>query len=291
MTTPPTHPLLAPIQALHRHIRAEVVRACEQAAVSTLADVARDDEGDTIYDIDRVAEHTLVDAIERTIASAEEPVLLVAEGIEGGEVVIPSGAPRSRVRWVIVVDPIDGTVNFVYGIPAYAVSIGAQIGGISVAGSVIDVVSGELYSASVGAGAHMTSAGKRRAIRCNDVDELSMALLGTGFGYAPRRRTEQSRLLANMLPLVRDVRRIGSASLDLCLVASGRLDAHYEHGLHVWDWAAGAVIAAEAGAVVRLPQSRGSSGGAGLALVSAPGIADELIATLDRFGGLEPLAT
>ena len=193
------------------------------------------------------------------------------------------------VCWVV--DPIDGTVNFVYGIPAYAVSIGAQIGGISVAGSVIDVVSGELYSASVGAGAHMTSAGKRRAIRCNDVDELSMALLGTGFGYAPRRRTEQSRLLANMLPLVRDVRRIGSASLDLCLVASGRLDAHYEHGLHVWDWAAGAVIAAEAGAVVRLPQSRGSSGGAGLTLVSAPGIADELIATLDRFGGLEPLAT
>ena len=82
--------------------------------MSTLADVARDDEGDTIYDIDRVAEHTLVDAIERTIASAEEPVLLVAEGIEGGEVVIPSGAPRSRVRWVIVVDPIDGTRGLMY---------------------------------------------------------------------------------------------------------------------------------------------------------------------------------
>ncbi|MFN8088513.1 MAG: inositol monophosphatase family protein [Mycobacterium sp.] len=193
------------------------------------------------------------------------------------------------VCWVV--DPIDGTVNFVYGIPAYAVSIGAQIGGIAVAGAVVDVVSGELYSASVGAGAHMTSAGNRREIRCSDVDELSMALLGTGFGYAPRRRTEQSRLLAKMLPLVRDVRRIGSASLDLCLVAAGRLDAHYEHGLQVWDWAAGAVIAAEAGAVVRLPQSVGSTGGAGLTLVSAPGIADELIATLDGFDGLAPLAT
>lgn len=205
-------------------------------------------------------------------------------GEEGGG---PADA-GDGVCWVV--DPIDGTVNFVYGIPAYAVSIGAQINGTSVAGAVADVVTGELYSAAVGSGAHMICAGERRRIHCSDVDELSMALLGTGFGYAPRRRAEQSQLLAKVLPLVRDVRRIGSASLDLCLVASGRLDAHYEHGLHVWDWAAGAVIAAEAGAVVVLPQPGGSADEARLTLVSAPGIADDLIATLGGFGGLEPLA-
>lgn len=196
-------------------------------------------------------------------------------------------APDDRVSWVV--DPIDGTVNFLYGIPAYAVSIGAQIDGTSVAGAVADVVSGELYSASIGSGAHMIRGGKRREIRCSDVDELSMALLGTGFGYDPRRRTAQSQLMAQMMPLVRDVRRIGSAALDLCLVASGRLDAHYEHGLHVWDWAAGAVIAAEAGAIVRLPRAGGSTEEAHLTLVSAPGIADELLETLDRCGGLGPM--
>ena len=137
----------------------------------------------------------------------------------------------------------------------------------------------------------MTSAGNRRRFGAATSTNCRWRCCWHGFGYAPRRRTEQSRLLAKMLPLVRDVRRIGSASLDLCLVASGRLDAHHEHGLQVWDWAAGALIAAEAGAVVRLPQSVGSTGGAGLTLVSAPGIADELIATLDGFDGLAPLAT
>lgn len=204
-------------------------------------------------------------------------------GEEGGG----STGSGDGVCWVV--DPIDGTVNFVYGIPAYAVSIGAQIDGTSVAGAVVDVVSGELYSASVGSGAHVTRAGVRRPLRCSDVDELSMALLGTGFGYAPLRRIEQAQLLAKVMPLVRDIRRIGSASLDLCLVASGRLDAHYEHGLHVWDWAAGAVIAAEAGATVRLPRAGAPHDDAQLTLVSAPGIADELIDTLERFGGLGPM--
>jgi myo-inositol-1(or 4)-monophosphatase len=113
-----------------------------------------------------------------------------------------------------------------------------------------------------------------------------MALVGTGFGYAAQRRAEQSALLAELLPLVRDVRRIGSASLDLCLVAAGRLDAHYEHGLHVWDWAAGALIAAEAGAVVALPAPDEEGG---LLMAAAPGIADALTGALQRFGGLRSL--
>jgi myo-inositol-1(or 4)-monophosphatase len=132
----------------------------------------------------------------------------------------------------------------------------------------------------------VSSGGQRRELRAGPVTELSMALVGTGFGYAPQRRAEQSALLAELLPLVRDVRRIGSASLDLCLVAAGRLDAHYEHGLHVWDWAAGALIAAEAGAVVALPAPDEEGG---LLMAAAPGIADALTGALQRFGGLRSL--
>lgn len=199
------------------------------------------------------------------------------------------GATRSdgAVRWVV--DPIDGTVNFLYGIPAYAVSIAAQVDGVSVAGAVADVVAGRVYSAASGCGAHVLAEGRRLPLACNRVDELSMALLGTGFGYAPGRRAAQAALLAGVLPEVRDVRRIGSAALDLCLVAAGRLDAYYEHGLQVWDWAAGALIAAEAGAVVVLPEPDGSGGGGELLVAAAPGVAARLIEVLDRNSGLRPL--
>ena len=110
----PVHPLLAPVQALHRRIRRDVVTACEQAAASALSEVAREEEGDTIYAIDRVAEHVLVDEIGRTIATRDDPVLLVAEGLDGGEIVLPSASDRTRVRWVIVIDPIDGTRGLMY---------------------------------------------------------------------------------------------------------------------------------------------------------------------------------
>ncbi len=110
----PFHPLLQPIQILHRRIRDDVVRACEAAAVATLSGVATDEEGDTIYAIDRVAEHELVGEIGRTIATREEPVLLVAEGLPGGEVVVPEGADRKMARWIIIVDPIDGTRGVMY---------------------------------------------------------------------------------------------------------------------------------------------------------------------------------
>lgn len=110
----PAHPLLAPIQALHRRIRGDVVDACERAAMATLADVVREDDGDTIYAIDRVAEHLLVEQIGRTLATTQAPVLLVAEGMAGGEAVVPAGADPRRVRWVIIVDPIDGTRGLMY---------------------------------------------------------------------------------------------------------------------------------------------------------------------------------
>jgi myo-inositol-1(or 4)-monophosphatase len=194
----------------------------------------------------------------------------------GGQADYPDG--RS-VTWVL--DPIDGTVNFVYAIPAYAVSVAAQVDGVSVAGAVADVTGARVYSAGLGMGAHVIdAAGRRDALHCNTIDDLSMALVGTGFGYSPRRRAAQAALLAGLLPHVRDIRRIGSASLDLCMVAAGRLDAHYEHGLHVWDWAAGALIAAEAGAQVQLPRSDGPA----LTVAAAPGVAGELRDLLERLG-------
>jgi myo-inositol-1(or 4)-monophosphatase len=108
-----------------------------------------------------------------------------------------------------------------------------------------------------------------------------MSLLGTGFSYAPEHRVRQAEVLTKMLPVVRDVRRMGSCALDLCMVAAGQLDAYYEDGVHVWDWAAAALVAAEAGARLRLPPA---DGGAGLIVAAAPGIADALADALRSSG-------
>lgn len=193
---------------------------------------------------------------------------------EGGSAVAAAGEP------VWVIDPIDGTVNFVYGIEAYAVSVGVQIDGVSVAGAVANVATGELYSGALGHGATVTRAGVSSPLRCNVIDDLSLALLGTGFSYESDQRRRQAAVLAALLPDVRDVRRIGSCALDLCMVAAGRLDAYFEDGVHVWDWAAGAVIAAEAGAVLRLPEPTGDAQGALVA--AAPGVAAALDEALAR---------
>ncbi|BBZ38667.1 inositol monophosphatase family protein [Mycobacterium conspicuum] len=260
-----------------RRRRAEVFGACQDPAGGVVR--AKSTPTDPVTVVDTDTERLLRDRLAQLRPG--DPIL----GEEGGG---PADAVGSRqVTWVL--DPIDGTVNFVYGIPAYAVSVAAQVGGVSVAGAVADVVAGQVYSAAIGLGAHVTDGRGRHALRCTDVDDLSMALLGTGFGYSQARRTTQAALLAQMLPVVRDVRRIGSAALDLCMVAAGRLDAYYEHGLQVWDRAAGALIAAEAGARVVQPGASGSAGDAELVVAAAPGIADELLAALQRFDGLAPL--
>ncbi|GAB4584952.1 inositol monophosphatase family protein [Nocardia sp. IFM 10818] len=197
-------------------------------------------------------------------------------------------ADPDAVHWVV--DPIDGTVNFVYGIPAYSVSVAAVRGGRSVAGAVADVAHGVTYSAGLGRGAHRSAPGSEPiALRCNEVESAAMALVATGFAYGNARRTRQGELVAQVLPHVRDIRRIGSAALDLCMVAEGRVDAHYEHGLNLWDWAAGALIAAEAGAHVRVP-APDSPGAAGeLVVAAAPGIADELIGLFERLDVTTPI--
>lgn len=201
----------------------------------------------------------------------------------GGSEVTPDG-----VRWVL--DPIDGTVNFMYGIPAYAVSVAVQIDGVSVAGAVVDVARELVYSAAVDRGAHVErSDGTREKLHCSTVTDLSMALLATGFGYGARRRSSQGRIMATILPQVRDIRRIGSAALDLCMVASGQVDAHVEHGLSPWDWAAGSLIASEAGAVVQLPAPDSASKEGIATVATAPGIADAFFAALHEAGALDPI--
>ncbi|MCW2649429.1 MAG: inositol monophosphatase [Mycobacterium sp.] len=230
---------------------------------------------------------TIVDTESERLLRDRLAALRPGESVLGEEGGGPAMQPPDRsgsVTWVL--DPIDGTVNFVYAIPAYAVSVAAQVGGASVAGAVADVTAKRVYSAALGLGAHVVYPdGQREALQCNAIDDIAMALVGTGFGYAPGRRAAQAAVLAGVLPAVRDVRRIGSAALDLCMVAAGQLDAHYEHGLQVWDWAAGALIAAEAGASVHPP----SAGDDALTVAAAPGIAAQLLGLLEDLGALDNL--
>lgn len=203
---------------------------------------------------------------------------------DGGSVDVPDG-----VRWVV--DPIDGTVNFLHGVPAYSVSVAAQVGGESVAGAVVDVARGMVYRAHRGGGAWLEAGGGTDAVRlrATPVESVSMALVATGFSYQADRRAAQGALIAALLPRVQDVRRIGSAALDLCMVAAGMVDAHVEHALNPWDWAAGALVAAEAGAVVRTPAPTSRSADGLPTVAVAPGIADEFLALLEELGGLDPL--
>lgn len=186
------------------------------------------------------------------------------------------------LRWVV--DPIDGTVNYLYGYPWFAVSLAAQVDGRSVAGAVVEPVSGRVWSAAEGAGAFCDGA----RLTVSGAQRLDLALVGTGFAYDQQRRSAQAAATARLLGEVRDIRRSGAASLDLCAVAAGWLDAYFEVGLKRWDWAAGALIAQEAGARLRLPQE-GSADGLGdeALLCATPEIADPLTEALVRTGAGE----
>ena len=155
----------------------------------------------------------------------------------------PTGAAPTRVRWVI--DPIDGTVNYVYGLPAWAVSIAAERDGEVVAGVVEVPLLRRRYTATQGGGAFCNGV-RLHASRCA---ALEQALLATGFSYEAARRAEQGVAVARLLPVVRDIRRLGAAALDLCLLAAGEVDCFYERGIGEHDRAAGLLIAREAGAV------------------------------------------
>lgn len=194
----------------------------------------------------------------------------------------------SGVTWVV--DPIDGTTNYLYSVPAYAVSVAAVVGDPAVpgawravAGAVLNPATDELFHAHLGGGAWLTTPRGSTALRVSAETDLALSLVGTGFGYAAATRARQAHVLVELLPRVRDIRRAGSAALDLCAVACGRLDAYYETGLNAWDRAAGELVALEAGAV--LGGLDGDVADRDLTWTSGPGLAPafaELVRGLTR---------
>jgi len=162
-------------------------------------------------------------------------------GEEGG-----SAESTSGITWVV--DPIDGTVNFLYGIPAYAVSIAARTDEHVLAGAVVNVASGEVFSASRGGGAFLAAT----PLRVRPTPPVEQRLVATGFWYDREIRAAQGAAVARLLPQVRDIRRAGSCALDLCSVAAGRCDGYVEEGPAPWDYAAGGLVAEEAGARLEL---------------------------------------
>lgn len=196
---------------------------------------------------------------------------------QGGGGGVPGG-----IVWVV--DPIDGTVNFLYGLPWYSVSVAATRDGATLAGAVVEPATGRLWSAAAGEGATCDG----RPLTASRTTDVALALLGTGFAYDATRRARQAAFIGALLPRVRDVRRTGSAALDMCAVAAGWLDGYVEHGCNWWDWAAAALIAAEAGAVVRVPGPDGAGHADGLGtdatMAAAPGVADALTALAGECG-------
>lgn len=249
---------------------AELVRAGRAGAADEVA--VKSSPVDVVTAVDTASEHLIVG---RLLGARPDDGVLGEEGAER--------AGTTGVRWVV--DPIDGTVNFLYDLPAYAVSIAAEVDGVVVAGVVLNVATGELFTAVAGGGAFLATPAAPEPVRLTGsaATSLEQALVATGFGYRVEQRRAQGAAVAALLPLVRDIRRHGSAALELCAAAAGRVDAYYEADLHPWDHAAGALVATEAGLVVAgLP---GRPVGEPMVVAAAPGIAPDLLRLL---GELHP---
>lgn len=217
---------------------AELVR--ERAAGTVEVAATKSSDIDVVTAADRASEELIR---QRILQVRPDDAFL---GEEGDDV-----AGSSGVRWVV--DPIDGTVNFLYGLPAYAVSIAAELDGEVVAGVVVDVARGAVYDGRAGGVA--TRDGEPLSVRAPA--DLAHRLVATGFSYERELRTTQAAAVARLLPEVRDIRRFGSCALDLCQVAAGNLDGYVEEGVNLWDHAAGGLIARLAGARVLLTTGAG----------------------------------
>ena len=195
---------------------------------------------DVVTEMDRAAEELIRSQI---LAARPGDAILGEEGGATGE------AGAGQVRWVV--DPLDGTVNYLYGLADWSVSIAAELDGTIVAGVVHAPALGEVFTATLGGGGWLHAGdGPPVALRCNTGVPLDQALVSTGFGYAVPRRIVQGQVVGTLLPRVRDIRRGGSCAVDLCSLAAGRVDAYYERGVNYWDYAAGGLVATEAGAVL-----------------------------------------
>lgn len=243
----------------------EVVRAGRASAVggSGFSTETKSSASDLVTAVDKASERYIVEQLH-----AARP----GDGLLGEEGTDEQGT--SGVRWVI--DPIDGTVNFVLGLPHYSVSIAAQREGVTIAACVLDGASGDFYWAAQGGGAW------RRDQRLHGPRSVPVAemVVGTGFTYLAQERARQGAVLASVLPQIANLRRLGSAALDLCLVAAGQLDAFYEFGIHEWDVAAGLLVAQEAG--VALSGLRGRPAAAPFVAAAGAVHAAEFFAMLER---------
>jgi myo-inositol-1(or 4)-monophosphatase len=191
-------------------------------------------------------------------------------GEEGGERLGTSG-----VRWIV--DPLDGTVNYLFRLPMWGVSIAAEEQGTVTVGVVATPEFDEAYIGVLGQGAWHVRGSRAERMSGSTCTDVSSALVTTGFGYDAGRRRAQAAVVAGLIPDIRDVRRLGAAVVDFCWLARGRVDAYYEDGLNAWDYAAGALIAQESGAIVTGLRDNDFSS---FVLAAAPGIADELRAAL-----------
>ncbi len=209
----------------------------------------------------------------------------------------------SGLTWVL--DPIDGTVNYLYGLPAYAVSVAVVVGDPSragawtpVAGAVVNPSTGEVFHARAGGGAFLRRLGPDgvqespapQRLAVTDVDDLGQVLLATGYSYDRDRRRGQAAVTVDLLPRVRDLRRMGAAALDLCHVAAGRVDAYYEWGIHPWDFAAGMLLVTEAGGVVS-GLAEGSGPSRAMVVAAGPAAHALVRGELHRLGAGDPALT
>jgi myo-inositol-1(or 4)-monophosphatase len=238
-------------------VRANLGKASGLAEKSTPTDVV------TRTDLD--AERL----IRRLLADATPGAGVLGE--EGGQTPTHDG-DAARLQWVV--DPLDGTVNFLYALPVIGVSVAAALDGEIVAGAVVDVLRDETFSASAGQGARLGGG----SIEISQCQSLARALVMTGFSYRADIRGRQGQIVHSLLPAARDIRCFGSAALQLCWVGAGRADAYFERDTKVWDYAAGALIAREAGAVTELPCPEND----GLVIAAPPAVFDELRAVVDE---------
>lgn len=200
---------------------------------------------DLVSDTDRESEALILDMLRSERPDDE----IVSE--EGG-----GGEGKSGLRWLV--DPLDGTINYLWGLPQWSVTLACADAQGTLAGVVHDPCRAETFTAARGRGAHLNG----EPLRLEGAPPLDEALIGTGFSYRAAERELQGQRLLRLLPRVRDVRRFGSAALDLAWVAAGRLDGYYETALNPWDWAGGALVVSEAGGrVVELPAAGGFSPG------------------------------
>jgi myo-inositol-1(or 4)-monophosphatase len=254
----------------------ELVAVAERVARAA-GDLVREGRPDTV-DVDHTKSSptdivTAMDTASEALLREQIRATRPNDGILGEEGGLVAGT--SGLTWVV--DPIDGTVNYLYGIPAYAISVAVVEGDALdpaghrvLAGCVHQPLSRETWTATAGGGSFLDG----RPIRANAGVRLDRALVATGFGYDVERRRHAARVAAEVLPQVRDIRRIGSAALDLAAVATGRLDGYYERGLGAWDLAAGGLIAREAGVTVGGLDGRPPS--AELVVAAAPGLFEAL---------------